>query len=254
MLVVYVATGAPAGLTSSSIVSTALPEWASQRFFPSAAIPSMGDEADPLTTPPPVTPAQCADGLDNDADGQVDLGADPGCATAADNDETDPPLPQCSDGDDNDNDGKSDLGFDLGCSSPLDNDETDPPKVAPLPRPQLLSPFPVVRLRGRLATRGVLINLLTVRAPAGARVTVTCRGPKRSCPRGGSSTRAVTGSRVVRFRPFERSMRVGTILRIFVTKPGFVGKYTRFTIRRRAAPARSDACARSNNTSMTCPR
>lgn len=42
-------------------------------------------------TPPPA--AQCADGLDNDADGKIDL-ADPGCTDAADNSESpDPPPP-----------------------------------------------------------------------------------------------------------------------------------------------------------------
>jgi hypothetical protein len=39
---------------------------------------------------------------------------------------------------------------------------------------------------------------------------------------------------------FERRIRAGTVLRIFVTKPGFVGKYTRFTVRRATAPARVD--------------
>lgn len=42
----------------------------------------------------PVT--QCNDRVDNDGDGKVDVeGGDPGCADAADNDETDPPLPPC---------------------------------------------------------------------------------------------------------------------------------------------------------------
>lgn len=39
------------------------------------------------TAPPP--PAQCADGLDNDGDTKIDYPADPGCASAADTDETD---------------------------------------------------------------------------------------------------------------------------------------------------------------------
>jgi hypothetical protein len=38
-------------------------------------------------SPPPPTVAACADGRDNDADGFVDA-ADPGCSSAADNDET----------------------------------------------------------------------------------------------------------------------------------------------------------------------
>ena len=48
------------------------------------------DEVGTVTPPPPL--AQCADSLDNDADGKVDL-ADPGCVDAADDDETDPPPP-----------------------------------------------------------------------------------------------------------------------------------------------------------------
>ena len=48
-------------------------------------------------------------------------------------------------------------------------------------------------------------------------------------------------------------MRAGTRLRIFVTRPGTVGKYTRFTIRARSAPARVDACARPDSTSIVCP-
>lgn len=42
-------------------------------------------------TPPP---AQCADGVDNDGDSLIDYPADPGCASATDNDETDAPPAQ----------------------------------------------------------------------------------------------------------------------------------------------------------------
>ena len=48
-----------------------------------------GGDAPP---PPPSPPTQCADGLDNDKDGLIDL-ADPGCANATDNDESNPPPP-----------------------------------------------------------------------------------------------------------------------------------------------------------------
>ncbi|MEC9362979.1 MAG: OmpA family protein [Pseudomonadota bacterium] len=82
--------------------------------------------------PPPVEPevavvpvlAVCADGIDNDSDGLVDFPNDPGCSSAADGDETDPP--QCSDGVDNDGDGRIDHPDDPGCSAPADTDETDP--------------------------------------------------------------------------------------------------------------------------------
>ena len=78
------------------------------------------------STAPPA-PAQCADTVDNDRDGKVDL-ADPGCTSASDNDETDPVSTvqaQCADAVDNDKDGKIDLA-DRGCTSSSDNDETDP--------------------------------------------------------------------------------------------------------------------------------
>jgi calcineurin-like phosphoesterase family protein len=41
-------------------------------------------------TPPP---SACSDGLDNDADGSTDYPDDPGCTSATDTDETDPPAP-----------------------------------------------------------------------------------------------------------------------------------------------------------------
>ncbi|MGH0029805.1 MAG: PEP-CTERM sorting domain-containing protein [Myxococcota bacterium] len=59
----------------------------------------------------------CNDGVDNDADGAVDL-ADPGCASAIDRSE----LPDCSDGIDNDLDGAVD-GADASCASALDPSE-----------------------------------------------------------------------------------------------------------------------------------
>jgi hypothetical protein len=64
----------------------------------------------------PAPLGQCSDGIDNDADGKVDM-QDPGCSSPQDNDETNAApttLPACSDGLDNDNDGKTDF-FDAGC-------------------------------------------------------------------------------------------------------------------------------------------
>ena len=163
---------------------------------------------------------QCADGLDNDIDGKVDA-ADPGCVAVTDNDETDPQV------------------------------VIVPSSTEAAPTPAMLTPFPIVRLRGRIADGGVRVNLLSVTAPKGARVTVLCRGPDFSCP-AGRTARTSTG-RSVRFRSYERRMRNGTIVRIFVTKAGMIGKYTRFTIRRGKAPARVDACARPDRTAFTCP-
>ena len=46
----------------------------------------------------------------------------------------------------------------------------------------------------------------------------------------------------VEFRRFERSLRFGTTVEILVSKPGEIGKYTRFAIRRGKLPERVDMC------------
>jgi hypothetical protein len=62
----------------------------------------------------------CADGIDNDGDGLVDL-ADPGCANGADTSEHNSQL-ACDDGTDNDGDGLVDLA-DPGCANGTDPSE-----------------------------------------------------------------------------------------------------------------------------------
>lgn len=81
------------------------------------------------------TVAACADKLDNDKDGKIDYPNDPGCSSATDNDETDPPLAACTDGIDNDGDGKIDYPADPGCTSATDTDESNP---LPAPVPTVL--------------------------------------------------------------------------------------------------------------------
>jgi outer membrane protein OmpA-like peptidoglycan-associated protein len=87
--------------------------------------PAAAPVAEPVAVVPPV--AICADGQDNDGDGQIDFPADPGCSAADDGDETDPPA--CADGKDNDSDGLIDFPNDKGCSAADDTDETDPCKT-----------------------------------------------------------------------------------------------------------------------------
>ncbi len=71
-------------------------------------------------------PPGCSDGFDGDGDGFID-GDDIGCASAADEDEEDPPAePACWDGADNDDDGVVDYPFDPGCATKGDVDEADP--------------------------------------------------------------------------------------------------------------------------------
>jgi len=45
-------------------------------------------------TPPPTGTTACSDTIDNDSDSKVDYPVDPGCESALDNDETDPPGPK----------------------------------------------------------------------------------------------------------------------------------------------------------------
>ena len=201
-----------------------------------------------------VTAPQCSDLVDNDGDGRTDFPNDPGCAFAGDSDEADVTVvpPPCADGRDNDGDGRID-GADPGCTSASDNDEFDAAAAGAQgastnQSARLLTPFPIVRLRGSVQRAVTRITLLSVRAPARSRVSVYCTG--KSCP--AKRVRITAGARVVRVRRFERSLRGGTILRIYVTKPGFVGKYTRFRFVRNRPPLRVDRCARTPGTPRRC--
>ncbi|HVF78702.1 MAG TPA: hypothetical protein VNA28_10425 [Solirubrobacteraceae bacterium] len=213
-------------------------------------------------------PPQCNDGRDNDGDGAVDHEQDSDCSSATD--ALEGPNPACSDGRDNDGDAKIDFPADPGCSFAGDGDETDAvvyslptgpgtnlntgtvPSTSPqvASRTPLLSPFPIVRLRGRVDRIGTRITLLTVRAPAKSQVSVYCTG--KSCPR---RRYAVTLARsLVRVRRFEKRLKSGTTLRIYVTRPGFIGKYTRFRFLNRRVPLRADRCSITAGIKpQTCP-
>jgi hypothetical protein len=129
-----------------------------------------------------------------------------------------------------------------------------PPLVAMLP-------FPIVRIVASELSFGVRVVTLTVLAPVGSRVTVTCHG--RGCPvkvlvrravrprRGRRRTSAVT----VTFPRFERSLlRAGAVLEIRVSKPGQIGKYTRLTIRPGRLPVRLDECLNAlTSRPISCP-
>ena len=130
---------------------------------------------------------------------------------------------------------------------------TPAPSPAPAPpaarvTPQLMDPFPVVRIRGRLTTTGARVALLTVRAPRGARIAVKCAGDH--CPRRRLAIVAV----VVHLRPYERVLRAGTRLEIRVTRPSFIGKYTRLIVRRGQPPLRRDRCLMPGSSRpIACP-
>jgi PKD repeat protein len=134
------------------------------------------------------------------------------------------------------------------------------PPAAPVPSPgtsspgplSLLSPFPIIRIRGRADAFAVHVDLLSVQAPRGSRITARCRGA--SCPRRVIAATAISSSRPVRLRGLERRYGNGAVLEIRVTKPGRIGKYTRFSMRRGRAPLRRDLCLRPGTTRPSrCP-
>jgi hypothetical protein len=142
----------------------------------------------------------------------------------------------------------TDLGFRLRVRVKLknsdgdDEDESFPTAVVsalPLPQPTPaapppLWPFPVVSVGAYILDHGSRIVLWRVKAPRGAKIEVRCRGP--GCPLRRRSFRPG------RIRPLERYLRAGVAITIRVTRPGFIGKYTRVVIRSRKPPRRRDAC------------
>jgi hypothetical protein len=103
-----------------------------------------------------------------------------------------------------------------------------------------MRPFPIVRLRGRLLGGSVVIELLTVTAPRGARIRVRCR--RCGSPRQRAGAVTIARARTTRVRSMERRIAAGAVLQIYVTQAAVIGKYTGFAIRRGRAPIRHDRC------------
>jgi PKD repeat protein len=126
------------------------------------------------------------------------------------------------------------------------------------PPPTLMRPFPVVRIVGFDTSSGAQIRLLTMLAPVGATVRVTCRGA-------GCSTRSQhlvvasrgkrkTGTMLVTFHRFERWLGAGAVLDVWVFKQGQIGSFTRFRIRSGRLPSRTDMCLNpAGTTPIACP-
>jgi Bacterial Ig-like domain len=127
--------------------------------------------------------------------------------------------------------------------------DTPAPRTDPAPSPsapQLLSPFPLVRISGTLTSTGARITLLSVRASPGALVRVTVnpackRRSSRRC-RVLKASGTVGRRSVIRFRGLARAYRSGTVIVVRVWRADRIGKYTRFTIMRGKAPRRVDQC------------
>jgi hypothetical protein len=135
-----------------------------------------------------------------------------------------------------------------------------PAPVTPPPQPDapgtvdeaklLMTPFPIVRIAGRLLPRGAWVRLLVVTAPPGAVVTARCRGT--GCPL--RQLRRRSHGRPVRIRGLEGRLAARTRLEILVRQRGLIGKYTRFRIRAGGRPPlREDLCLRpGRRTPVSC--
>jgi PKD repeat protein len=108
----------------------------------------------------------------------------------------------------------------------------------PAPPPGYLRPEPDVRLSALIYGTGTRVQVLGVRGPHGALVTVRCKG--KGCPVKQRRKRIKKGP--VRFHTFERFLPPGIRLEIYVTKRGKIGDYTRYTIRRGKSPLRVNRC------------
>jgi large repetitive protein len=111
------------------------------------------------------------------------------------------------------------------------------PPVPPPPPTPLLSGV-LIELQGQLKGKYTKVRRLLVRAPKDSMITVRCLGKK--CPK--RMTKQSKGSKKLRFKKLERRFLPKTKLVVSVTKNGFIGKRTSWTMRRRKAPLRRDLC------------
>jgi PKD repeat protein len=96
-----------------------------------------------------------------------------------------------------------------------------------------------IDMNGSLRGKITRVKLLRVRAPAGTTVVVSCKG--KGCPKKKKAIKQGKGA-ALRFKKFERAFKPGTKIVITVTKPGFLGRHTTYTMRRGAGPKRVDLC------------
>jgi hypothetical protein len=127
--------------------------------------------------------------------------------------------------------------------------------TAPVP---LMQPFPVVRMAGSFSGSGARLTLLAALAPVGAKVTITCHG--KGCPTKSQAFVAAAGAKSksgtvqITFKRFERFLRGGVVLEIWISKHGQIGKFTRFVIHGGKSPTRVDECLNSAGTTpIVCP-
>jgi PKD repeat protein len=118
-----------------------------------------------------------------------------------------------------------------------------------------LSPFPVVRIAGVARRHSTRIRVFSVLTPLGATVNAHCSS--RKCGRRPLKTHwlGTKPAKVLRLHAFERTLPARTRLTVSITRVGFVGKYTRFVLRARRAPRRTDRCyVPGNDQPVKCPK
>jgi large repetitive protein len=122
----------------------------------------------------------------------------------------------------------------------------------------LMQPFPVVRMAGSFGRSGARISLLTALAPVGANVTITCHG--KGCPTksqgfvAAAGAKSKSGTVQITFKRFERFLRSGVVVEIWISKHGQIGKFTRFVIHAGKSPTRVDQCLNpAGTTPIVCP-
>jgi PKD repeat protein len=123
----------------------------------------------------------------------------------------------------------------------------------PVPPPPPIPLLSGVVIEGRflLFRRDTKVKFLRVQAPAGSKISVRCIG-KKNCPK--RVTKTSKGSKKLGFKKLQRRFRPKTKLIITVTKSGFIGRQTTFTLRRRKPPLRRDLCLNPGAKKATaCP-
>jgi PKD repeat protein len=101
-----------------------------------------------------------------------------------------------------------------------------------------------VRLRTRVGVKRARVEILSVEAPANSTVTLRCSASR--CPAALSVAQVGARERTVHFRRTEnRLLYAGTLLQVFVTRSGSIGKYVSFRIRgEMSPPLRRTRCLR----------
>jgi hypothetical protein len=101
---------------------------------------------------------------------------------------------------------------------------------------KLMRPFPTIRVQGKLTADGARVTSMTVKAPRGVSIGVSCAGS--GCKRRTFSRK----SSVTHLSALQHVWKAGTRMTIKISMSGYVSKVTVLTIRRGAAPSRSDGC------------